>query len=74
VKLVVVAVQVAMALDACDGEKVERRTTIAHERNPWRSARENSGGEAGRTAAAAGGRKLGFFLSKEKARREESDI
>jgi hypothetical protein len=55
VKLVVVAVQVAMALDACDGEKDERRTAIADERNPWQSARENGSGEGGRTTVVGTG-------------------
>jgi hypothetical protein len=64
VKLLVAA-PVAMALHTCDGEKDHRRTAIADKRDPWRSARENSGDEEGRTATeAAGGRKLGFYLSK----------
>jgi hypothetical protein len=62
-----------VALVACDGEKDQRRTAIADERNPLRSARENGGGEEGRTAAvAAGGRKLGrklgfFFVERRRA-------
>jgi hypothetical protein len=69
-----VAAPVAMALHTCDGEKDQRRTAIADKKDPWRSARENGGGEGGRTAAA-GGRKLGFFFwSIEEARREESGI
>jgi hypothetical protein len=51
VKLLVAA-PVAMALHTCDGEKDQRRTAIADKRDPWRSARENGGGEGGRTAAA----------------------
>jgi hypothetical protein len=43
----VVAGPVAMALHACDGEKDQRRTSIADNRDPWRSARENGGGGDG---------------------------
>jgi hypothetical protein len=49
------AAPVAMALDACDGEKDERRTAIADERNPWQSARENGSGEGGRTTVVGTG-------------------
>ena len=56
----------AMALHACDGEKDQRRTAIADKKDPWRSARENGGGEGGRTATAAVAKEKArvFFLSK----------
>jgi hypothetical protein len=68
VKLLVAA-PVAMALHACDGEKDQTRTAIADKRDPWRSARENGGGEEGRTAAAVAREKARVFSSVERRAR-----
>jgi hypothetical protein len=57
-------VAATVALVACDGEKDQRRTAIADERNPLR----------GRKAAAGGRRKLGFFWSKGRTRWRKKDI